>query len=523
LSKVKNRVKASKIFEKQSMDGMAKSLGYWELQGGYEKEDEFLRRLDAVTSDDLRPGRVQIPESLPSDPHPLPPERRPLAFRGVRLAREDGSRLAGLAGARWKSRNAVQPPSSKVRDPGGGTLLVKERHGLPVVSLGVFFEGGFPDEGPRQFGLTTLMTKCLLKGSGSMDHARFAESLEVLAARLDTVAEKDYWGITLDVLAPQFDEALSLAAQSLTRPTFDPLEVRKERDLQRALIDRLSDDPGEYGLLRSDVLTFQGTPYAHTLLGEAKTVSRWDERVVRSWYRSRVGRKGLTVVAVGDVDPDALRKKLAEHFATLPPGPSAQARKRISPRFKAQESRETMDRRQSTVVLGLAAPAFEEKDYFTLRVVSALLNGMGARLFVELREKKSLAYSVFASHEALSRSGIFQAYIGCAPQKEAQAREGLLQVLRSLGEEKVSEKELDRAKTYITGLYQVGLQSNRSQMASLARYEMTGPGAEWVARYPDLIARVTAKDIQDVARRLFKTEAMTWVVLGPADKSAATP
>jgi len=524
LSKVKNRVKASKIFEKQSMDGMAKSLGYWELQGGYEKEDEFLRRLDAVTSDDLRrvaskylrASRATLIHYRPKG-DPSPSEASAWQEKMEAVWR-DAQEPVG------KSRNAVQATGlRRFAIPGGGTLLVKERHGLPVVSLGVFFEGGFPDEGPRQFGLTTLMTKCLLKGSGSMDHARFAESLEVLAARLDTVAEKDYWGITLDVLAPQFDEALSLAAQSLTRPTFDPLEVRKERDLQRALIDRLSDDPGEYGLLRSDVLTFQGTPYAHTLLGEAKTVSRWDERVVRSWYRSRVGRKGLTVVAVGDVDPDALRKKLAEHFATLPPGPSAQARKRISPRFKAQESRETMDRRQSTVVLGLAAPAFEEKDYFTLRVVSALLNGMGARLFVELREKKSLAYSVFASHEALSRSGIFQAYIGCAPQKEAQAREGLLQVLRSLGEEKVSEKELDRAKTYITGLYQVGLQSNRSQMASLARYEMTGPGAEWVARYPDLIARVTAKDIQDVARRLFKTEAMTWVVLGPADKSAATP
>jgi len=91
------------------------------------------------------------------------------------------------------------------------TLLVKERHGLPIVSR-TFLRRGFPDEGPKQFGLTALMTKCLLKGSGGMDNAHYNEALDALAARVDTVTEKDYWGLTLDVLAPRFDDALALMA-----------------------------------------------------------------------------------------------------------------------------------------------------------------------------------------------------------------------------------------------------------------------------------------------------------------------
>ena len=167
------------------------------------------------------------------------------------------------------------------------------------------------------------------------------------------------------------------------------------------------------------------------------------------------------------------------------------------------------------MVLGLKASSFDDKNYFTLRVLGALLNGMGARLFTELREKRSLAYSVFASHEALARSGIFQAYIGCAPEKEKEARNELLRVLKSLAEEEVGAEELNRAKTYITGLYQVGLQSDRAQMGSMARYEMSGPGAEWVPRYPDLISKVTARDVQIMAQKLFRTDDMTWVILGP--------
>jgi zinc protease len=416
--------------------------------------------------------------------------------------------------------DALKPSELKrIRLQGGGTLLVKERHGLPVVSMGLFFDGGFRDENAKQYGLTSLMTKCLLKGSGGMDNAQYNQALEALAARLDTVTEKDYWGLTLDVLTPHFEDALGLMAQAITRPSFDPREVVKERDLQKSLIQRLPDDPEEYGLLKSDVLTFAGTPYAHTLLGEEKTVGAWKAGDVGSWYKARVGRKGLTIVVVGDVNPEDLKIRLESLLGSLPSGTAPSKLTGVEPKFKTQEYREIMDRRQSTVLLGIKAPAFDSKDYFTLRVLGSLLNGMGARLFVELREKRSLAYSVFSAHEALSRSGIYQAYIGCAPQKEAEAREGLLQVLRSLAEEKVSDRELDRAKTYISGLYQVGLQSNRSQMASMAKYEMSGPGAEWVTRYPELVGKVTAKDIQTAAKKLFQTDNLTWVVLGPDPKA----
>jgi zinc protease len=521
LEKIKTRVRASKIFEKQSMDGMAKSLGYWELQGGFEMEDTFLRQLDAVTPDDLKRVCAKY----------LFPKRGTLVFYRPRTDAKSASAVVwqkqmetayakGVEEGKVAVLDALKPSELKrIRLQGGGTLLVKERHGLPVVSMGLFFDGGFRDENPKQYGLTSLMTKCLLKGSGGMDNAHYNQALEALAARLDTVTEKDYWGLTLDVLTPHFEDALGLMAQAITRPSFDAQEVVKERDLQKSLIQRLPDDPEEYGLLKSDVLTFAGTPYAHTLLGEEKTVGAWKAGDVGAWYKARVGRKGLTILVVGDVNPEELKVRLESLLGSLPSGTTPSKRTGVEPKFKTQEYREVMDRRQSTVLLGIKAPAFDSKDYFTLRVLGSLLNGMGARLFVELREKRSLAYSVFSAHEALSRSGIYQAYIGCAPQKEAEAREGLLQVLRSLADEKVSDQELDRAKTYISGLYQVGLQSNRSQMASMAKYEMTGPGAEWVTRYPDLVGKVTAEDVQETAKKLFQTDNLTWVVLGPDPKA----
>ncbi len=517
LVKVRNRVKASKIFEKQSMDGMAKSLGFWELQGGHEKESAFLKALDNVSSEDvsrvcdkyLRPKRATLVLYRPESEKPTLSAAQ---WQEKLQARLDGT-VTSVA-----PRKKVATELRRLPLKGGGTLLVKERHDLPVVSMGAFFLGGFPDEKPGQYGLTTLMSKCLLKGSGGMNNAQYAEAVEALAARIDPVAEKDYWGLTLDTLSPQFDEALGLLGQALTRPLFDKDEVAKERELQQALIRRLSDDPGEYALQKSDVLTFAGTPYAHTPLGEEKDVAGFNAAKASKWFKSRAGRRRLTVVVVGDVDVAALKGRLESVLADLPQGPAPEKIKAVSPRLAPKEERETLDRKQATLVLGLRAPRFDSKVYFTFRVMSALLNGMGARLFVELREKRSLAYSVFASHEALARSGVFQAYVGCAPGKEIEARRELLRVLRSLAETDVTDAELHRAKTYITGLYKVGLQANRSQMGSIARYELSGPGAEWVGKYPEEISKVSKKDIREAAKSVFVTDSATWVVLGPDKK-----
>ena len=167
------------------------------------------------------------------------------------------------------------------------------------------------------------------------------------------------------------------------------------------------------------------------------------------------------------------------------------------------------------MVLGFRAPRFDQDDYFIFRVLNTLLNGMGGRLFVELREKNSLAYSVFAAHEALEKAGIYQIYIGCAPEKQEMAKRELRQVLTRLTQETVSDEELSRAKTYMTGLYQLGLQANRAQAGSFARYELIGPGAEVVHQFPQRVGRVSAEQIKKAAQKYLKIDEANWVVLSP--------
>lgn len=513
LAKVRTKVKASKIFEKQSVDGQAKTLGFWELQGGYELEEKFLQGLDSVSSADVQ----RVAERY------LRPSRASLVLYHPKGDRIPGSASTwqkllekGLAeGKREKARRkAASLGVQKLRLRDGSTLLVKERRGLPLLSLGVFLKGGFQEESKSQEGITTLMAKCLLKGTRSKDHEKFSAEIEALAAHLDSSMEKDYWGLTMDVLKVNFGKALDLMLDSLYRPGFRDKEIVKEKKLQLAAIERIKDDPSELAMLHSDLLTFKGTPYAHAPMGSLKSLAPITPAAVRRWYRRALSPSKATWVAVGDFETLALRDLLNSRIPSLP---------RKTPSFpKALEVpvdpgtvRLENEGRQANLVLGLRAPRFASPDYFAFRVLHTVLSGMGGRLFEDLREKRSLAYSVYGSHDAGQLIGAYQIYIGCAPAKVEEARKGLLRVLDEVVEKGISAQEVERAKTYMIGLYQVGSQSNRAQVHSYARYELGGAQASWVEKFPDRVKAVRLKDVQMAAQKYFATDRKTWVLLVP--------
>ncbi len=517
LQKVKNKIKASKIFEKQNMDGQAKSLGFWELQGGHHLEEKFLKALDMVTVEDLKrvaerylnPSRASLVLYHPKGQKPV-----------AEASHWQSLLQKGLDSVSLSSRGQ-QKKETKIRQvklKNGSVLWVKERKNLPLVSLGVFLKGGFCQEGPTNHGITTLMTKCLLKGTQRRGHEAFSHEIEGYAAHLDPSMEKDYWGLTLDVSRPNFEKAFDLMLEVLREPQFSDAEVAKEKKLQIAAIERLKDDPAELALVQSDVLTFDKTPYAHFPMGTKETIARLTPKDLKAWHRKHLSHKGMTWVAVGDVDPEELKKFLDARLPLFNEKAIGSPKLLKAPGLKPRILQLDNDGQQANMVLGFRAPAFHSKDYFTFRVLNTILNGMGGKLFVELREKKSLAYSVYASHDAGSLAAIYQIYIGCAPSKMAEAKAGLHTVLRQFAQKKVSHDELERAKTYMVGLYQVGLQTNRAQVHSYARYELVGEGVHGVDHFPEKIRKVTAEDVQKAVRQYLETDQRTWVLLAPKKK-----
>jgi zinc protease len=169
-----------------------------------------------------------------------------------------------------------------------------------------------------------------------------------------------------------------------------------------------------------------------------------------------------------------------------------------APRFAVRK----LDKAQAHLVIGFPGARLSDEARWPLEVLSAVLSGQGGRLFVELRDKRSLAYSVTSfSMEGLD-PGYFAVYIGCGPAKVQESLEGIRNELRRVREDPISPAELERARTHLIGTHAISLQRNSARAAVYAFDECYGLGADASAKYAERVASVTGADVLAAAQRV---------------------
>ena len=153
-------------------------------------------------------------------------------------------------------------------------------------------------------------------------------------------------------------------------------------------------------------------------------------------------------------------------------------------------------------MLGFPGVRLSDKERWPLEVLSAVLSGQGGRLFVELRDKRSLAYSVTSFSMEGIDPGYFAVYIGCGPQKTQEALDGIRQELQRVRETPITQAELDRARTHLIGTHAISLQRNSARAAVYAFDECYALGADASSHYASRIGAVTAQDVLAAAQQI---------------------
>ena len=160
-----------------------------------------------------------------------------------------------------------------------------------------------------------------------------------------------------------------------------------------------------------------------------------------------------------------------------------------------------------------------EEDHYAIEVLNTIMSGMGGRLFLELRDKKSLAYTVTSFYTPGLEPGFLGVYIGTAPQKEEEAIHGMKEQLELLLKEGVSDEEIERAQNYLVGGFEIGLQENSAQAAKITFDELYGIGWEEYNEYSEKIYSVTKEDVLAAARKYIDLDKYTLVIVKPEDES----
>ncbi len=535
---------ASEQFERESVSGLASRIGSYEaMGGGWRRESEALEILKSATPKDLLAAAERYLDPRGLTLAALLPESTDAALDGAAL-REAVEQ--GLAAATAPSHSPAEPDdedfaaSAAIREapplrfgplrvtadgagerldatlPNGLDVHVLRRPEVPIATLRLACPGGLLTETGSSSGITRFLNAMWTRGTRSLSAADFARRVEGLAAEIDGFSGRNSIGLTLDTLSESLEPALALFAEALLEPRLDPAEIDRERRETLAALDRREDRLGQRAFQLFARTEFEDHPYSLTVLGERESIESFDAAALSRHAERLIRADRAAVAIVGDVDPEKVGRWIGERLGGMPSGGPDFAVPAIPPRgVGVRESSQIKDRAQAHLVVGFRGVTLDDPDRHGLELISQLLAGQGGRLFLELRDRQSLAYTVSASNVEGLAPGYVSIYIATAPDKLERARAGIFEEVDRLLSAPPDREELARAIRYGSGSFAIDSQRSHARAAHMALDSIYGLGPDHTDGYPARIAALTPEDIHRVAKRIFRTDACTIAAVHP--------
>jgi zinc protease len=500
----------------ETMDGRASALASAEALRDVALLDEEFAQLSAVTPADIqRVARTYLlPDGVGAVAY-LPEER------GSDL---DADALAAAFGQPVPTPVAPgTEPTPRVRRvngrPAGQTtagvmhvalegadLLVRRKRGVPAVSLGVYLLRAGA-ESPTEAGLGSLALRSAIRGAGPYDAEQLALAFERLGGSLGSSAATDSLGMGTTVMSERLGPAAALLRLTMDEPRLAEAEVTRERDLMAEEARQVADDTFRYPFQLAFRGAFGDSPYGLPTAGLEETLQSLTPARVAAWQQDAVQGRRLTVVAVGDFEPDRAADELAAIFGDWRgTSPEVSAPVMWVPGDSPLEQVVGLGKAQSAFAMLFPGPTRRNPQRHAAAVWAAVASGLGGRLFDALRDQRSLAYTVLAFAWPRLRAGALGTYIAMAPEREAEAREAMLEELARFTTEAVTPSELRGAIGYLAGQAAVQRQSAGHLLSEIVDAWMLGEGLQELEDPGAPYRRVTAEAVWEVARESLRPE-----------------
>lgn len=523
LTRARSNLESEFVYRKETMQGQARLLGYSQcVFGDPDYETRYLGDLAAVTREDIqRVAHTYLqPQNMVSvivgpDASKLAPTPHALGAAWVVPPASPASSRTARAASTARPRANPRPGIHTRTLENGVRLVVKEHHAAPLVALRAAALGGLLLERPETNGINNFLAGLVTRGSRHHSRESLGRAVESLAGNLDGFSGRNSFGLRGQFIARHAEEGTELFLEVLRHPTFPPEEVEKRRRELLVAIANRDDEPAHRAIELFYAAHFPQHPYGLTALGTRTTVLGFTRKALVTYYRRLLAPSRLVVSAVGDLDAGWMLDRLEAALGDLPAGRPLPRPLAAPPPSRIRKVSRHLDRQQTHFVLGVRGGRVTDSDRAVLKVLEAVLSRQGGRLFLELRDRQGLAYSVSAFASEGVDPGVFGVYFACDPSVVDRAVAGVLAELARLRDHAISTGELEQARKYLLGSYEISLQTNTAQGDELAFNELYGLGIDGGDRYREALAKVTPAAVQAAARGYFNLNAYTLAIVGP--------
>lgn len=391
----------------------------------------------------------------------------------------------------------------------------------PVANLQLLLPAGGQYQSAGEAGLASLQGALLDEGTARLSALEIASSIERLGGYLATAADWDVTHVGATVLAPHLDAALELVAELGRRPSFPAAEVERARRQRLAEILRAKGQPASLAERFCARAIYAGTPYGEPLIGTEESVERLDRDTCAGFYRRQAGPRGAALIAVGDLDPERLGRRIEAVFGDWQGGPGSEL-PTIEPRALSGLEVHIVDRPaapQTQLQLGHPGLPRDHPEHPNALVANAILGSkFTSRLNLNLREKHGITYGAHSQFLYRQATGPFVIRVAVATASVATAVREILFEMERLRDEPVPPSELRETQDFLMGVFPITLQTVADLAKRLELLALYDLGDDYYARYPAVISKATSDSVRAAARRYFRPDRIAVVAVGPAEE-----
>lgn len=505
LVKARKIILANELESLTTMRGQASDLGTnWFMTRNLNFGRQYLTKIQAVTCDDLR--RVALKYLVDEN----------------------------LTVVSLNPKESLAPVQSKTSEISGGAIqkfelsnglrvLVREDARLPLVWMAAVFRCGLLAETPETNGVTRLLAKALLRGTATRAAEQISGELESVGGEIEAEAGNNSIALRAAVTEPDLDLGLDVLADVLLHATLPEKEIAREKEIRLARIKEEGEEPMAVArdLVRGTL--FAKHPFALRKEGSPSAIERITLEELRA-FRDRyiVAQNGVLSI-FGKVDAGRLKVVLEKKLGSLKGGQLALTNvPRPTPLRASKTVEEIRDKAQAVLMVGFQGSDVYDPDHYALEILDEASSDLGSRFFVRIREKMGLAYFVGAGQVQALVPGLFAFYLGTDPKKLDSVKAALLDEIRKLAQDGLTQAELDRARRKLIGAQQIQNQSNDMFAFMSALDELYGLGFDYHAKLEARVNALTRDDIRRAAKKFFGKQHYVMAIVRPPLKERRT-
>jgi zinc protease len=417
------------------------------------------------------------------------------------------------------------PPHERIVLKNGLTVLLLEKHGVPIINLYAMVKSGSAADPTGQDGLAAITAGLLRKGTKGRTAQQFAADLDYIGGAFEAEAGPDFSSVSTEFLTKDLARGLDLFSDAMLHPTFPQAEVEKLLAQSVDGVRGAKDDPQQVLILYYDGYLFGTHSYGRPSGGDEVSLQRIKRDAIAKFYEANYAPGNTLLAVAGEFNGAEIRKKLEDVFGAWPAHAAAPPTIAATAPVKSKRLLlvDKPDATQTYFAFGNVGIARTDPDRVAIRVVNTIFGGrFTSELNEALRVESGYTYGASSFFDSRKAPGPFGIFSFTKNETTGPAIDLALQVLQKLHKEGVTAEQLKSAKSYIKGQFPPNIETSRQLAQIVATHEFYGLGDDEVNQLEARVDAVTPEMAKQVIQKHFPSENLVFVLIGKASAIGST-